>query len=107
MRAFLFSFAAATALLIAPAAWAQAPDADARATEGTFTPWPEPATREAARPEKRIEQIRRGHRVEEVRVVGSQGEHRYTMVNHEGRPPLSTQELSSGLSTPRFFKIDF
>jgi hypothetical protein len=110
MRAFLFSFGAATALLMSPAAWAQAPapsSGNAKDTEGSFAPWPEPPRQEATRPEKRIEQITRGNRVEEVRVVGGQGEHRYTMVNREGRPPLSTQELSSGLSTPRFLKIAF
>lgn len=109
MRAFTFSLGATAALLMAPAAWGQAPApaGDIKATEGSFTPWPEPAQREALRPGARIEQIKRGNRVVEVRVVGGQGEHRYTMLNREGRPPLSTQELSSGLSTPRFFRIDF
>jgi hypothetical protein len=66
-----------------------------------------PAGRESTLPWPRIEQLRRGNRVSEVRVTSASGEHRYTMVNREGRPPLSTQELSSGLSTPRFFKIEF
>lgn len=58
-------------------------------------------------PWARIEQVRRGNRVAEINVSSGAGDHRYTIVNREGRPPLSTQELSSGLSTPSFFRIEF
>lgn len=74
---------------------------------------PAPATEPTARgpgehlPWARIEQVRRGNRVSEINVSSGAGEHRYTIVNREGRLPLSPQELSSGLSTPSFFKIEF
>lgn len=74
-------------------------------------PWPSPAAddrgHESSLPWVRIEQLRRGNRIVELRIVDPSGETRYTMVNREGRPPLSTQELSSGLSAPRFFKLEF
>jgi hypothetical protein len=75
-----------------------------------LAPWPSPAAdgRGSTLPWPRIEQVRRGNRIVEVTVTDADGDHRYyTMVNREGRLPLSTQELSSGLSTPSFFKVDF
>lgn len=103
--------AAATALPATPAAAQPAspplPPADAPQT----APWPSPAqtTRggDSALPWSRIEQVRRGNRVVELRITDSAGETRYTMVNREGQPPLSAQELTSGLSTPRFLRFDF
>jgi hypothetical protein len=58
-------------------------------------------------PETRIEQIRQGNRVVEIVVTPQGSSNSYVIVNREGRPPLSTQELSSGLSTPRFLRFDF
>jgi hypothetical protein len=58
-------------------------------------------------PETRIEQIRQGNRVVEIVVTPAGSTSRYVIVNREGRPPLSNQELSSGLSTPRFLRFDF
>lgn len=77
--------------------------------ETEFAPWPSPAVdgRGPTLPGVRIEQIRRGNRVVEVRVTDAEGDRGYTMVNREGRLPLSTQELSSGLSTPSFFRLEF
>lgn len=95
--------------------WAQpAPPALPEATPPGTPPAAQTAATEAPPPQAdsalpwpRIEQVRRGNRVTEVRVTSGTGAHRYTMVNREGRPPLSTQELSSGLSAPRFFKLEF
>ncbi|HTT10611.1 MAG TPA: hypothetical protein VMG60_06965 [Burkholderiaceae bacterium] len=58
-------------------------------------------------PETRIEQIRQGNRVVEIVVTPQGSSSSYVIVNREGRPPLTTQELSSGLSTPRFLRFDF
>jgi hypothetical protein len=55
----------------------------------------------------RIEQVRRGNRVTEVRVTGPAGDVRYTMDNP---PPATAQPLresGSGLSTPSFLRIEF
>ena len=111
---------ATAALLLATAARSQpapapppaaepAPVPQAAPAETEFAPWPSPAAdgRKSTLPWVHIEQIRRGNRVVEVRVTDADGVHGYTMVNREGRLPLSTQELSSGLSTPSFFKLDF
>jgi hypothetical protein len=65
-----------------------------------------PPARHAA-PETRIEQIRQGNRIVEIIVTPQGSSTSYVIVNREGRPPLSTQELSSGLSTPRFLRFDF
>jgi hypothetical protein len=58
-------------------------------------------------PEARIEQRRQGNRVVEMTVTPAGSTRSYTIVNREGQRPLSVQELSSGLSTPRFFRLDF
>jgi hypothetical protein len=65
-----------------------------------------PPARQAA-PETRIEQKRQGNRVVEIIVTPQGSSSSYVIVNREGRPPLTTQELSSGLSTPRFLRFDF
>ena len=65
-----------------------------------------PPARQAA-PETRIEQKRQGNRVVEIVVTPQGSTSSYVIVNREGRPPLTTQELSSGLSTPRFLRFDF
>jgi len=57
--------------------------------------------------ETRIEQVRQGNRVKEIIVTPAGTTNSYVILNREGRPPLSTQELSSGLSTPRFLHFDF
>jgi hypothetical protein len=59
------------------------------------------------RPETLIEQKRRGNRVVEVIVTPAGMSRSYTMTNRVGEPPLRAGELSSGLSTPDFFKIEF
>ena len=116
-----------TALLLAlaPLAWAQqAPpppalkNAPRPATAAAPAATPAtPATPAAAAPgtqpdltdllPTRIEQIKRGNRVSEVRVTGINGEPRYTMDNREGRSPSPAQGFGSGLSTPNFLKIEF
>jgi hypothetical protein len=65
-----------------------------------------PPARKAA-PETRIEQKRQGNRIVEIIVTPQGSTNSYVIVNREGRPPLTTQELSSGLSTPRFLRFDF
>lgn len=65
-----------------------------------------PPARQGA-PETRIEQRRRGNRVVEIIVTPQGSTSSYVIVNREGRMPLTNQELSSGLSTPRFFRFDF
>lgn len=58
-------------------------------------------------PETRIEQIRQGNRIVEIVVTPKGSSSSYVIVNREGKLPLTTQELSSGLSTPRFLRFDF
>jgi hypothetical protein len=58
-------------------------------------------------PETIIEQKRQGNRVVEIVVTPKGATSSYVIVNREGRLPLTTQELSSGLSTPRFLRFDF
>lgn len=60
-----------------------------------------------ALPHTRIEQRRQGNRIVELTVTPAGSSRSYVIVNREGQRPLSVQELSAGLSTPRFFKIDF
>jgi hypothetical protein len=57
--------------------------------------------------EARIEQRRQGNRIVEIVVTPAGSTASYVIVNREGRPPLSNQELSSGLSLPRFLRLDF
>jgi hypothetical protein len=58
-------------------------------------------------PETRIDQRRVGNRVVEVTVTPAGSTRSYTVQNREGQRPLSVHELSSGLSVPTFFKLDF
>jgi hypothetical protein len=58
-------------------------------------------------PEARIEQRRQGNRIVEIVVTPAGSTASYVIVNREGRPPLSNQELSSGLSLPRFLRFNF
>lgn len=58
-------------------------------------------------PEARIEQRRQGNRVVDITVTPAGSTRSYTIVNREGQRPANVQELSSGLSTPRFFKLEF
>ena len=95
---------------------ARLPDAE-RAKQETATPVPEPTGEPAddellpparhAAPETRIEQKRQGNRVVEIIVTPQGSVNSYVIVNREARLPLTTQELSSGLSTPRFLRFDF
>ncbi len=54
-----------------------------------------------------IQQRRQGTRVREIIVTPAGQTYSYSIQNREGRLPLSTQDLSSGLSTPRFLKFEF
>jgi hypothetical protein len=93
---------------------AQLPEAE-RAKQDAAVPSPEATTEPldsellppARAQETRIEQIRQGNRVVEIIVTPQGATSSYVIVNREGRPPLTTQELSSGLSTPRFLRFDF
>ncbi len=58
-------------------------------------------------PQTRIEQRRQGNRIVELTVTPAGSNRSYLIVNREGQRPLSVQELSAGLSTPRFIKFDF
>lgn len=58
-------------------------------------------------PETRIDQRRVGNRVVEITVTPAGSTRSYTVLNREGQRPLSVHELSSGLSVPNFFKLDF
>jgi hypothetical protein len=60
-----------------------------------------------ASPQTRIEQRRQGNRIVELTVTPAGSNRSYLIVNREGQRPLSVQELSAGLSTPRFIKFDF
>lgn len=55
----------------------------------------------------RIEQTRTSNRVSEVTVTPAHSSRSYFMVNREGRMPLGTTEMSSGLSVPQFFRFEF
>jgi hypothetical protein len=63
--------------------------------------------RREARPEARIEQRRKHGHVVEITVTPAGYTYSYTIQNREGEPPRSVQELSSGLSTPHFLKLEF
>jgi hypothetical protein len=65
------------------------------------------APTQPASPQTRIEQRRQGNRIVEVTVTPAGSNRSYLIVNREGQRPLSVQELSAGLSTPRFIKFDF
>ncbi len=111
------------ALAVAPLAWAQpappalqeAPTAPAAAPAPATAP-AAPAQEAPAKPpptdlsdllRTRIEQVKRGNRVSEVRVTGVGGQVRYTMDVGDGRVPPPTQGPGTGLSTPNFLKIEF
>lgn len=68
---------------------------------------PELAPARKPQPETRIEQRRAGNRIVEVIVTPAGSSRSYTIVNREGERPTNVQDLSSGLSTPRFFKFEF
>jgi Spy/CpxP family protein refolding chaperone len=55
----------------------------------------------------RIEQTRTSNRVSEVTVTPANSSRSYFMINREGRMPLGTTEMSSGLSVPQFFRFEF
>ncbi len=119
--ALIASFAAAAALALAalPARAQSALDrpppmarestapqtAAAQVDEATAAEAPASATKAA--PETRIEQRRQGNRIVEVTVTPAGSTRSYVIVNREGQRPTSPQDLSSGLSTPRFFRLDF
>lgn len=90
--------AAAQAPEVAPAA-APAPAASPAAAAA-------PAGRSSVL-ETRIEQVKRGNRVTEVRVTGAEGQPRYTMENPEGRSPSAIDGSRTGLSPPNFLNIEF
>jgi hypothetical protein len=58
-------------------------------------------------PETKIEQRRRANRVVEVTVTPAGSTSSYVMINREGARTLSQQELSAGLSVPRFLRLEF
>jgi hypothetical protein len=55
----------------------------------------------------RIEQRRTSNRVSEIKVTPGFGAPSYLITNREGRQPTSLTDMSSGLSIPKFFSIDF
>lgn len=99
---------------------ARLPEADRTRGDAAVRP-PAPATTatgeapddELLRPAKHvspdtiIEQKRQGNRVVEIIVTPKGATSSYSIVNREGRQPLNSQDLSSGLSTPRFLRFDF
>ncbi len=99
---------------------AKLPEADRTRGEAALRP-PAPATTatgeapddELLPPAKRvaqdtiIEQKLQGNRVVEIIVTPKGATSSYTIVNREGKQPLNRQDLSSGLSTPRFLRFDF
>jgi hypothetical protein len=99
---------------------ARLPEADRARGDAAVRP-PAPATTATGEPpdeellppahpaatETIIDQKRQGNRVVEIVVTPKGATHSYVIVNREGRQPLTTQELSSGLSTPRFLRFDF
>lgn len=65
------------------------------------------APRVQTSPEVRIEQRRQANRVVELVVTPAGSTTSYVIVNREGARTLSPQELSAGLSVPRFLKLHF
>ena len=55
----------------------------------------------------RIEQIRHGNRVAEIRVTPAGSSRSYVIVTREPSRQYSLQDSGSGLSTPRFVRIEF
>ncbi len=113
------------ALAVTPLAWAQPappalkdapPSPPAAQASPTTAPTAPVAAEAPAKPppsdlsdllRTRIEQVKRGNRVSEVRVTGVGGEVRYTMDVGDGRVPEPRQSPGTGLSTPNFLKIEF
>lgn len=105
------------ALAAAPLAWAQPappalkdappPAAEPRAAATPDAPAKAPPADLSDLLRTRIEQVKRGNRVSQVRVTGTGGELRYTMDVRDGRVPEPTQGPGTGLSTPNFLKIEF
>lgn len=99
--------------LMAPLAWAQPapPAADGAPTPAAAVS--PPAEAKPPAPElsdllrTRIEQVRRGNRVSEIRVTGVGGELRYTMDVGDSRPPEARQTPGTGVSTPNFLNFEF
>jgi hypothetical protein len=58
-------------------------------------------------PQTRIEQVRTGNRISEVRVTPALTGRTYTITNREGRQPTSAFETSPGLSVPKFFTFEW
>ncbi len=58
-------------------------------------------------PETRIEQIRQGNRVAEIRVTPAGSSRSYVIVAREPSRQHSLQDSGTGLSTPRFVRIEF
>ncbi|HUN91098.1 MAG TPA: hypothetical protein VMU33_03510 [Burkholderiaceae bacterium] len=120
----ILSVAAAAALLGQPAAaqTTPAPDAAAvppapsvpspRAAAGSpidDVPTTEPmAPARRTSPEPKVEQLRDVNRhVSAVDVVPAGSTIHYTLQNREGQRPLSPLSTAPGLSTQRFFRVDF
>ncbi len=106
------------ALAAAPLAWAQPappalkdappPAAEVRAAAAApDAPAQAPPSDLSDLLRTRIEQVKRGNRVSQVRVTGTGGEVRYTMDVRDGRVPEPTQGPGTSLSTPNFLKIEF
>ena len=112
------------AALAAPLAWAQpappalteAPPSPTAAQAAAGAPAETPAEQPAGQPRQaepldllrtRVEQVKRGNRVSEIRVTGVEGQTRYTMDVGNGRPPEPRQAPGTGVSTPNFLRIEF
>jgi hypothetical protein len=112
------------ALAVAPLAWAQpappslkdappsppavqAPAASPAAPAAAVAPAKPPPADLSDLLRTRVEQVKRGNRVSEIRVTGAGGEVRYTMDVRDGRAPEPRQSPGTGLSTPNFLKIEF
>jgi hypothetical protein len=79
-----------------------------QSVEDALVPTPEDAKQPASDENRtRIEQVRRSNRVTEITVTPANSTRSYTMFNREGRMPLGTTDLSSGLSVPQFFRFEF
>lgn len=58
-------------------------------------------------PVTRIEQVRQGRRVTEVVISPGGYRHSYRMAAREPRSPQGPSDLGSGLSVPRFIRVQF
>lgn len=88
-------------------AGSNAPRPPAAPTAADLVPSAADAKAPPEEPQTRIEQVRTGNRISEVRVTPALTGRTYTITNREGRQPTSAVDTSSTLSVPKFFTFEW